>query len=130
MTRPGTRMPRLASCGIRQRYGPTRSRRKLPSSRSAGGRRCRGAATRPGHARDGDEHADDARQLRDTDRAEPEAVQPQGLDGETADRVETDVREEQSARPMPEPRAQNSDEQQEDREVPDRLVEEGRVEVL
>ena len=31
---------------------------------------------------------------------------------------------------MPEPRAQDSDEQQEDREVPDRLVEEGRVEVL
>src|SRR5882724_1097214 len=128
-TRPGTRIPRLASCGIRQRYGPTRSRRKSPSSRSARGRR-RGAAARPGHSGHRDEHADDARELRHADGAEPEAVEPERLDGEAADRVEAHVREEERPRARAEPRAQPPDEQQKDREVPQRLVEEGRVEVL
>src|SRR5262249_36307440 len=50
------------------------------------------------------------------------------LDSEAADRVEADVREEQRAWPLPESRAQQADQQQEHREVPQRLVEERRVE--
>src|SRR2546425_8628585 len=92
-------------------------------------RRC-GAAARPGHSGHRDEHADDARELRDADRAEPEAVEPQRFDREAADRVETDVGEEERPRARGEPRAQPSDEQQKDREVPERLVEERRVKVL
>src|SRR5436309_3537348 len=147
-TRAGTRMPRLSSWAIRQRYESTRSRRissivslrhagRQPRDRraarprrSAGGRRFGGAAARPGHSRHRDEDADHARELRHADRAEPEAVQPERLDGEAADRVKADVREEEGAGARPQARAQQTDEQQEDDEIPQRLVEEGRMEVL
>src|SRR4029453_17744724 len=128
-TRPGTRMRRLASRGIRQRYGPTRSRGIPRPSRSAGDRRS-GAAVRPRHPDDRDEHTHDARELGNAERAEPEAVEAERLDPEAADRVETDVGKEQGARTAAEPRAQPADQHQEDDEVPDRLVEKRRVEVL
>src|SRR5262245_34974300 len=102
-TRPGTRIPRLASSGLRQRYGPTRSRRILPPPRAAGGRR-RGTAGRPRHPHDRDEHARDARELGNAERAEPEAVEAERLDREAADRVETDVGEEEGTRAAAEPR--------------------------
>src|SRR5262249_47863463 len=89
-TRPGTRMPRLESCGIRQRYGPTRSSCILPPSRSAGDRRG-GTVVRPRHPDEPDQHAHDARELGNAERSEPEAVEPERLDREAADRVETDV---------------------------------------
>src|SRR5215510_15107157 len=128
-TRPGTRMPRLASLGIRQRYGPTRSSCIRPPSRSAGDRRG-GTAVGPRHPDDCDEHAGDARELGNAERAEPEAVEAERLDREAADRVETDVGEEEGTRAAAEPRAQPPDQHQEHREVPDRLVEKRRVEVL
>src|SRR2546425_6115773 len=128
-TRPGTRMPRSASWEIRQRYGPTRSRCIQLPFRLPRGWRCR-AAVRPGDPGHRDQHADDARDLWDTERAEPEAVESERLDGEAADRVEADVGEEQRPRARGKPRTQPSDEQQKDPEVPERLVEEGRVKVL
>src|SRR4029450_3367514 len=159
-TRPGTRMPRPASRGIRQRYGPTRSGGIPPLSRSAGNRRG-GTAVRPRHPDDRDEHTHDARELGKAERAEPEAgegggrdgvereghtnaargwgtagraepeaVEAERLDREAADRVETDVGKEQGTRAAAEPRAQPADQHQEDDEVPDRLVEKRRVEEL
>src|SRR5207247_7063682 len=59
-----------------------------------------GAAARPREADHRYEDADDARDLRHAERAQPEAVQPQGFDREATDRIETDVGEEQSARPI------------------------------
>src|SRR5215468_5046777 len=103
-TRPGTRMPRPASRGIRQRYGPTRSSCILPLSGSAGNRRG-GTAVRPRHPDERDEHTHDARELGNAERAEPEAVEAERLDREAADRVETDVGKEQGARTPSEPRA-------------------------
>src|SRR5437879_1773550 len=103
-TRPGTRVPRPGSCGTRQSNGPTPTGPPPPSSCAARGRRG-GAAARPGHSGHRHEHADDARELRHADRAEPEAVEPEHLDGEAPDRVETDVCEEQRPRARPEPRA-------------------------
>src|SRR2546426_11848602 len=63
-------------------------------------------------------------------RSEPEAVEPQRLDGEAPDRVEADVAEEERARVLAQRRAQPPDQRDEDGEVPDRLVQERRVEVL
>src|SRR5215813_14068205 len=103
-TRPGTRMPRPMSRGIRQRYGPTRSSCILRLSRSAGNRRG-GTAVRPRHPDERDEHTHDARELGNAERAEPEAVEAERLDREAADRVETDVGKEQGARTPAEPRA-------------------------
>src|SRR5262249_60850981 len=72
-TRPGTRMPRLASRGIRQRYGPTRSSCILLLSRSAGSRR-RGTAVRPPHPDQRDEQTQDAGELRDAEGAATEGA--------------------------------------------------------
>src|SRR5438128_1782170 len=95
----------------------------------AGGER-RGATAHPGHARHGNDDAEHARELRHAVIAEPEAVEPERLDRETADRVEADVGEEERARAAGEPRAEPADEKAEHHEVPDRLVEKRRVEVL
>src|SRR5712692_8240988 len=128
-TRPGTRMPRRSSRGIRQSWGPTCSscmRRRLRSA-GGGGRR---AAPRPREPHDGDEDAGDARELGDAEGAQPEAVEPQPLDREPAQGVEAEVAEEERARPPAQARAQPGDEERENEEVPDRLVEERRVEVV
>src|SRR5437773_4368553 len=95
----------------------------------AGGDRRR-ATARPGRARHGDDDAEHARELRHAVRAEPEAVEPERFDREAADRVEADVVEEERARADGEPRAEPGDEEAEHHEVPDRLVEKRRVEVL
>src|SRR5712692_744243 len=127
----GTRIPFPASRGIRQRYGPTRSTFMDPEYRSS----CRGrlhdgraAAVEPGQTGHGDGHADDARELRDAEGAEPEAVQPDRFDREAPDRVEADVAEEQRPRTVPETRAEHQHEEQEHEQVPQRLVEERRME--
>ena len=62
--------------------------------------------------------------------AGPEAVDPERLDGEPSDRVQADIPEEQRARPVMPARAEPPDERREDRQVPQRLVEKGRVEEL
>src|SRR5213083_2387507 len=126
-TRPGTRIPRPASRGIRQRYGPICSSCMAPGL-AGGERRC--AATCPGHARHGDDDAEHARELRHAVGAEPEAVEPERLDREATDRVEADVAEEERARATGESRSEPGGEEPEHHEVPDRLVEEGRVEIL
>src|SRR5712692_8262012 len=92
--------------------------------------RLLGSAEHPGEADHGDGETDHARDLRDAEVAEPEAVEAERFDGESADGVEADVAEEQRAGMPPEPRAEQQDEDQEDTEVPERLVEEGGVEVL
>src|SRR2546428_610795 len=71
-----------------------------------------------------------ARGLRHAVGAGPEAVEPERLDREATDRVEADVAEEERARAAGESRAEPGGEEPEHHEVPDRLVEEGRVEVL
>src|SRR3989442_1810554 len=126
-TRPGTRIPRPASRGIRQRYGPICSSCMAPGL-AGGERRC--AATFAGHARHGDDDAEHARELRHAVGAEPEAVEPECLDREATDRVEADIAEEERARAAGEARAEPGGEEPEHHEVPDRLVEEGRVEIL
>src|SRR5438128_2230977 len=95
----------------------------------AGGER-RGATAHPGHARHGNDDAEHARELRHAVGAEPEAVEPKRFDREAADRVEADVGEEERARAAGESRAEHADEEPEHHEVPERLVEEGRVEKL
>src|SRR5437879_7441482 len=95
----------------------------------AGGERRR-ATARPGDARHRDDDSEHARELRHAVGAEPEAVEPECLDREATDRVEADVAEEERARAAGESRAEPGDEKAEHHEVPDRLVEEGRVAIL
>ena len=73
--------------------------------------------------------ADETRDLGDPEGAHPEAVHADRFDQEAADGVEADVEVEDRARPIgePPPRADQRDEHE---RVPERLVEEGRVEVL
>src|SRR5439155_19509419 len=73
----------------------------------------------------GDDEPGDARQRREAEAVEPEAVEPERLDREAAHGIQTDVAEEQRARPVAKPRAEPKHEGQEDPEVPERLVEEG-----
>src|SRR5207249_7366769 len=102
-----------------------RTRARLQSSRRAG---------RPtGHHREphgGDDEAGDARQLRDAEAVEPEAVEPERLDREAAHGVQTDIAEEQRARPVAKPRTEPEREGKEDPGVPERLVEEGGMKVV
>src|SRR5438034_9417611 len=95
---------------------------------AGGERRC--AAARPGHARHRDDDSEHARELRHAVGAEPEAVEPERLDGEATDRVEADVAEEERAGAAGEARAEPGDEKPEHEEVPDRRVEEGQVQAL
>jgi len=87
--------------------------------------RLLGSAEHPGEADHGDGETDHARDLRDAEVAEPEAVEAERFDGKSADGIEADVAEEQRAGIPPEPRAEQQDEDQEDSEVPERLIEEG-----
>src|SRR5262249_42628978 len=87
-------------------------------------------AVGPGDADEGDDHTGQAGELRDTELAHPEAVETERLDGEAPDRIEPDVREEKRARVLAQPRPQPRHEQQENGEIPQRLVEKGRMEVL
>src|SRR3989449_265186 len=95
----------------------------------AGGERG-GATAHPGHARHGNDDAEHARELRHAVGAEPEAVEPKRFDREAANRVEADVGKEERARAAGESRAEHADEEPEHHEVPERLVQEGRVEIL
>src|SRR2546425_7598492 len=119
-TSAGTRIPGFASGGMRQRYGPTGSifmtSSIVPGSAGGDGRR---AAMRPRDAQHGDDDAGDASELRHAVGAEPEAVEPQRLDGEPSDRVEPEIREEERAGARAQPRAERDDEHEEDREVPE-----------
>src|SRR6185503_14559395 len=95
-------------------------------------RSCDGgvAAMEPSETGDRDGEPGQARELGHPERAEPEAVQAQGLDREAPDRVEPDVAEEQGPRALAESGAKHLDEHDEDHEIPQRLVEERGVEEL
>src|SRR5206468_3325994 len=126
--------PRHAHAGRRVRRDAPEVRTDLLDAhrppRGSARRHRRGAMPRPREADHGHEHAEHARELRHAKVAEPEAVEPQRLDGEAPDRVEADVAEEERARVLAQRRAQPADQRDEDGEVPDRLVQERRVEVL
>src|SRR5262245_8773988 len=92
-TRAGTRIPGLASGGIRHRYGATCSIFiRIIVTALAGGGGCY-AATAPRDSDHGDQDADHARELGNADRSEPEAIEPDGFDRKAADGVEPDVDE-------------------------------------
>src|SRR6266581_1283815 len=130
-TSPGTRIPGRVPRGIRQRYGPTRSSLTATVTREPlVGRRRPAATAGPREPDQRDTDADEARELGHAEAAEIEAVESQLLDGEAADGVEADVREEQPARARREARPEPEDEHPEDGEVPQRLVEERRVEIV
>src|SRR5438128_1778128 len=61
---------------------------------------------------------------------EPAEAEPERLDREAVHGIQTDVAEEQRARPVAKPRAEPEHEGQEDPEVPERLVEEGGMKVV
>src|SRR5437588_233567 len=104
-TRAGTRIPRFASAGISQRYGPRRSSLRDSAPRFVVARIRQRALARPREPRDRDGDAEDARELGDAEGPEPEAVEPDGLDEEAADGIEAEVREEEPARLAREPAA-------------------------
>src|SRR3989442_356507 len=125
---PGTRMPGLAAGGIRKRYGPTCS--SFIGLGARGSVRRTRPAIRPGDADERHDHAGQARELRDAELSHPEAVETERLDREASDRVEPDIGEEERARMLAQPRPQPGDQHHEDGEVPHRLIEKRRVEVL
>src|SRR5262249_850749 len=67
-----------------------------------------------------------ARELWHAEIADPEAVEPKGLDRETPDRVEADVAKEERAGILTQPWPKPRHERHEDGEGPQRLVEERR----
>src|SRR5262249_40212822 len=88
------------------------------------------APAHPDEAGDGKQDTCDARELRDAERAQPVAVEAQRLDRESPHRVEPDIPEEEPARSIMPARPQPPREQREHGEVPQRFVEEGRMEAL
>src|SRR3970282_721318 len=119
----------------RTRDGVARSRpgtapelpRKTKCTASGGGA---GAAQEQRDAHEREPHADDAGHLGDSNGPEHERVGAERLGDEAADGVEPDVGQEQRARRPLEPVAKDTDEDDEDEEVPQRLVEECRGEEL
>src|SRR5574337_21286 len=89
-----------------------------------------GAFEEKWHEHEGQDDPDPARQLGDPDRAEHEAVGPEPLDDEPPDGVEPDVDPEEARGRAFHPVSERPDEQGEHQEVPERLVEERRVEEL
>src|SRR6266508_623044 len=81
-------------------------------------------------AHEGEGHADDAGQLGHANGPEHERVGAESLGDETAGGVEPEVGQEERARRPLDPVAEDADQDDEDQEVPHRLVEEGRVEEL
>src|SRR6185436_20745527 len=94
--------------GWRSRRPPTSGRLGARGS-DAMGQHGSGAPSRPGQADDGDEHTEQAGQLGHAEGPQPEAVEADRLDGESSDRVEADVGEEQRARLLAQTRAQPED---------------------
>src|SRR5437773_439952 len=87
-------------------------------------------ATYPEEAGDGEQDTGDARDLGDSIRARPEAVDAQGLDEQSPHRVQADVPEEDPSRPVVPSRPDPPHEQGEHHEIPQRFIEEGGVEAL
>src|SRR5262252_9388096 len=94
--------------------------------------RCRysGSAPHPAEAADRDQDARETRELGDAEGPQPEAVEPQGLDGESPDRIETDIPEGEPSRPVAPARPEPGHEYDEHAEVPQRFVEKRRMEAL
>src|SRR5262249_10332808 len=122
------RAPRQEECA-RDKDRSARRASLTTAPVSAGGDGCR-AMSCPGQPDHGDDHAEHARELWHAEIADPEAVEPKGLDRETPDRVEADVAKEERAGILTQPWPKPRHERHEDGEVPQRLVEERRVEVL
>src|SRR5205809_2878885 len=83
-----------------------------------------------GHADQGEEHSDHARELGDPNGTEHEGVRAESFGHEAAHGIQAQIREEEGAGSVLEALAKHEVEKQEDDEVPDRLVEERRMEVL
>src|SRR5574342_279939 len=101
--------------------------RKAKCTASGGGA---GASQEQRDAHDRERHTNDAGQLRHPNGPEHERIGAEGLGDEPADGVEPDVSQEQGARRPFERVATETDEDNENEEVPRRLVEERRVKEL
>src|SRR5215470_10841753 len=101
--------------------------RKVKCTASDGGA---GPAQEQGHPDEREGHSHHARELSDANGPEHERIRAQRLREEPAHRVEAQIRQEQRAgRPL-ESLAEHHHEEEEHREVPQRLVEERGMEVL
>ena len=89
-----------------------------------------GAPHQPGHAEQRGGHAEQAHELRDANGAEHEGIRAERFGHEAAHRVQAEVDQEEGARRALEALAKHPDEQREHHRVPERFVQEGRVEEL
>jgi hypothetical protein len=107
--------------------GPRASEKREVHGWSGGGA---GPAEEQGYADQREDHADHARELGDAKGTEHESVRAEGFGHEAAHGVEPEVSEEEGAGGPLEAPAKHEEEKEKDDEVPDRLVEERRMEIL
>src|SRR5881296_2289361 len=107
--------------------GPRASEESEVHGWSGGGA---GPAEEHGHADQREQDPDHAGELGDANGTEHEGVRAESFGHEAAHGIETEVGEEEGAGSALEAPAKHEVEEQEDDEVPDRLVEERRMEIL
>src|SRR5262249_38709094 len=115
----------------RRRPPPPRAPDRPPPPPWRARRPPRGGGPPPGREADPRPHVPPAaHELRDPQRAQHEAVGPEPLDKESSERVDPEVGQEQGTRRPLKPPPEGEVEEEEADGIPERLVEEGRMEEL